>query len=203
MTRYSLLSCVGLVGLLAVAPVHAQENDQDGSGLVLSVGGGGFSPLTELDDPGDADFKTGFRVGGGLAYQFNRYVALRGNFNFARSEGRDTRTGISPIRGVKFDRFLYDADLQLRYPFASGVTPYVFVGGGAMTVNPPDSAPDQESFTKGAGKVGAGFSYQIPRSNVGLYLEGAGWIYNWDRYGFDKRQFDTTWGGGISYRFGL
>jgi hypothetical protein len=202
MTRYRILSCAGLVGLLAVAPAGAQDNEQDGPGLVLSVGGGGFSPLTELDEPGDVDFETGLSLRGGLAYQFNRYVALRGNFGFARSEGRDERTGISPIRGETFKRYLYDADLQFRYPFANGATPYVFVGGGAITVN-PDTTPDRESFTKGAGKVGVGFSYRIPRSNVGLYLEGAGWIYNWDRYGFDKTQFDTTWGGGISYRFGL
>ena len=52
--------------------------------------------------------------------------------------------------------------------------------------------PDQDSFTEGAGKFGVGFSYQIPRSKVRLYIEGAGWVYKWDRYGFDKTQFDTT-----------
>jgi hypothetical protein len=25
-----------------------------------------------------------------------------------------------------------------------------------------------------------------------LYVEGAGWVYKWDRYGFDKTQLDTT-----------
>jgi opacity protein-like surface antigen len=201
MTRYQVLAGAGLIALLAGAPAGAQEEGQRDRGVVLSVGGGGFSPLTELDDPGDVDFRTGYRVGGGLAYEFNRYVAVRGNFNFARSEGRDIRTGLSPLRGNKFNRFLYDADIQLGYPLSGGAKPYVFVGGGAITIS-PDTTPEQDSFTKGAGKFGVGLSYQIPRSNVGLYVEGAGWLYKWDRYGFDKTQFDTTWGGGISYRFG-
>ena len=52
-------------------------------------------------------------------------------------------------------------------------------------------------------KFGVGLSYRIPRSGVGVYAEGTTWVYKWDRYGFDRTQFDTTWSGGISYRFGL
>jgi hypothetical protein len=201
MTRYQILAGAALVTLLAGPPASAQEEGQQrGPGVVFSVGGGGFSPLTELDDAGTADFETGYRVGASLAYEFNQYVALRGNFTFARSKGRDESSGISPIRGENFNRFLYDADIQLGYPFASGAKPYVFVGGGAVTVD-PDSTPNQDTFTMGAGKFGVGFSYQIPGSKVRLYVEGAGWVYKWDRYGFDKTQLDTTWGGGISYRF--
>jgi opacity protein-like surface antigen len=202
MLRYQVLAYVGVLGLVAAGPAGAQEQGQDGQGIVLSVQGGGFSPLAHLDAPGNVDFKTGYNVGGGLAYQFNRHVALRGNFTFARAEGRDISRGLTSIGGTKFNRFLYDADLQLRYPLAGGATPYVFVGGGGVTIK-PDVTPSQTSFTKGAGKVGLGLNYQIPRSNVGLYVEGTGWIYKWDRYGFDRTQFDTTWSGGISYRFGI
>jgi opacity protein-like surface antigen len=148
------------------------------------------------------DFKTGYNVGGGLAYQFNRHVALRGNFTFARAEGRDISGGLTSIGGTKFNRLLYDADVQFRAPLSGGATPYLFVGGGGVTIK-PDVTPSQASFTKGAGKVGVGINYQIPRSNLGLYVEGTGWLYKWDRYGFDKTQFDTTWSGGLSYRFRL
>jgi Outer membrane protein beta-barrel domain len=201
MTRYSILAGAGMMVLLAGAPASAQEELERGPGVVFSVGGGGFSPLTELDELGEVDFRTGYSLGGSLAYEFNRYWAIRGNFAFARSEGRATADGLSPIAGSKFNRFIYDADVQVGYPFSGGVKPYVFVGGGAITVD-PDTTPEVDTFTKGAGKFGVGVSYQIPRSNVRLYIEGAGWVYKWDRYGFDKTQFDTTWGGGISYRFG-
>ncbi len=202
MSRNQLFAFAGLIGLVAASPAAAQEQGQDGQALVLSVQGGGFSPLAHLDEPGNVDFKTGFNVGGGLAYQFDKHVALRGNFTFARAEGRDLSGGLTSIGGTKFNRFLYDADVQLRYPLSGGATPYLFVGGGAVTIK-PDVTPDQPSFTKGAGKVGVGLNYQIPRSNLGLYVEGTGWLYKWDRYGFDKTQFDTTWSGGISYRFRL
>jgi hypothetical protein len=46
--------------------------------------------------------------------------------------------------------YLYDVDLQLHYPTNSGFSPYVFAGGGGVTV-------DQEnSFSKAAGKFGMG-----------------------------------------------
>ena len=202
MSRNQLFAFAGLIGLLAARPAAAQEQGQDGQALVLSVQGGGFSPLAHLDQPGNVDFKTGYNVGGGLAYQFNRHVALRGNFTFARAEGRDISGGLTSIGGTKFNRFLYDADVQLRAPLSGGATPYLFVGGGGVTIK-PDVTPSQASFTKGAGKVGVGINYQIPRSNLGLYVEGTGWLYKWDRYGFDMTQFDTTWSGGLSYRFRL
>jgi outer membrane protein with beta-barrel domain len=182
------------------APAQAQSDyDEDRPALVFYAQGGAFSPLAHLDDDNNAEFKSGFVLGGGTAYRLNRFVALRGNFTFARAEARDAGP-LSPIAGNKFNRFVYDGDLQLRYPLSDGVTPYVFVGGGGITVQ-RDVVRNRSAFTKGAGKLGAGLSYQLPDSEVGIYVEGAGWIYKWDRYGFDNVQFDTTLSGGISYRF--
>jgi len=141
-------------------------------------------------------------VGGGLGYQFNRYFAVRGNFIWGRAEARDSGVGtLTPIAGSKFDRFLHDADVQVRYPFRSGVVPYAFAGGGGVTVKQKDAKTNDDSFSKGAGKFGLGMSYEIPRSRVSLYAEGATWVYKWNRDGFDKTQFDLSWSGSISYRF--
>lgn len=201
MAQYKLLTLAGLLALFAADPTIAQG--QGNRAVVFSAQGGGFNPLTNLEEADNVDFKTGFNIGGGIAYQFNRYLAARGNFTFARAEAQDK--GIvtaGSVGGTKFNRFFYGADLQLRYPLRGGATPYAFVGGGGVTVE-QDVTPDQPSFTKGAGKVGVGLSYPIPRSNVGLYAEGTGWIYKWDRNGFDKTQFDTTWSSGIAYHFGI
>ena len=201
---------VGVVLLSAAAwPARSQAqdgDDRDRRGFAVRIQGGGYSPLAHLDDSDLVDFKTGFNLGGGAAYQINRYVAVRGNFTWARTEGRDrTSTLISGIEGFKFNRFLYDGDIQLRYPFHVGVAPYVFAGGGGITTRRPESFTaasfSERSFTKGAGKFGLGVNYQIPSSHVGVYAEGATWVYKWDRDGFDKTQYDTAWSGGISYRF--
>ncbi len=186
-----------VVSLGALTPVAASAADED-SGVFVYAQGGGYSPVQDLNDPGTAQFKTGFVAGGGLGYRFNRYVALRGNFNFARTEA-DARTFV--IDGTKFNRFLYDADVQLRYPSDGGLAPYLFAGGGAVTVKQDiDNAPD--SFTKGAGKFGVGLSYDFPKSGASVFAEGTGWVYKWDRFGFDKTQVDIAWTAGVAYRFG-
>jgi hypothetical protein len=200
-SRHFFASGAALLALIAAPQLRAQDNNSDGPAIVVYGAGGGFSSLAHLDATETTNFKTGFNVGGGVGYQFSKYVALRGNFTFARAEAQSDLSTIA-ITGTKFNRFLYDADLQFRYPLQGGVAPYVFVGGGAITVK-HDVTPDEPNFTKGAGKFGLGLAYQIPRSNVGLYAEGTTWVYKWDHYGFNKTQFDTTWSGGLSYRFGL
>jgi hypothetical protein len=201
-SRHFFATGAALLVLAAAPQLRAQEEDRgEGSAIVLYGAGGGFSSLAHLDTGNTTNFKTGFNVGAGAGYQFNKYVVLRGNFTFARAEAQSD-LGTIAIAGTKFNRFLYDGDLQLRYPLRGGVAPYVFVGGGVVTVK-HDITPSEPNFTKGAGKFGVGFSYQIPRSNVGLYAEGTTWVYKWDRYGFNRTQFDTTWSGGFSYRFSL
>lgn len=202
-SRQNAVSVCALVFSLAAwaGQAQAQEEEVVSRGLGLRVQGGGYSSLAHLDDRENVDFKTGYNVGGGLAYQFNRYFALRGNFTWSRAEARDNRiVTIAPIAGIKFDRFIYDGDLQFRYPFRSGVAPYVFAGGGAVTTRQHNTSND-ESFTKGAGKFGLGINYQIPRSRAAVFVEGTSWVYKWQQYGYNKTQFDVSWNGGISYTF--
>lgn len=179
----------------------ASAQTTSGSGAVIEVQGGGFNAATSLDEAGNTDFKTGFNVGVSSGYQFNRYVALRGNVNFVRVEGRDA--SVPPavaIDQVQFNRAYYGADVQFRAPVGA-VVPYVFAGGGGVTVK-PDTDADSVSFTKPAGKVGAGIAFTFPGSTAALFAEGTTWIYKWDEYGFDKTQYDVIWSAGVSYRFG-
>src|SRR5262249_32121993 len=191
-----------LLSLAAWVPrAGAEDQGIIERGFGLRLQGGGYSALAHLDDQENVDFKTGYNVGGGALYQINRYFAVRGNFTFSRAEARDQGPGIAtPIAGTKFDRYIYDADVQFRYPFKSGVAPYVFAGGGGVTTK-QHNTPNNDSTTKGAGKFGFGVNYQIPRSRVGVYAEGANWVYKWNQYGFDKTQYDLSWSGGFSYTF--
>lgn len=196
----SVAACA-LVAWPAQARAQSYTTDEDQQALVFYAHGGAFSPLAHLDDENNADFKTGFAVGGGTAYRVNRYIALRGNFTFIRAEAQDTGPRpLNPVTGDMFNRYIYDGDLQLRYPLLDGLTPYAFIGGGGITVQ-RDIVRGRSAFTQGAGKVGGGLSYLFPDSDVALYVEGTGWIYKWDRYGYDNVQFDTTISVGMSYRF--
>jgi len=194
------------------ADVNVHDDAQPTGQPMLFVMGGGNSSFRDLDDLSDSSFDTGYNVGGGVGIQLTRGVALRASYTFSRATANGSSTAFfSPVAGNDFDRHYYGADLQFRAYNQSGLTPYFFVGGGAVTVSPSNNAIiltpggaqfSNDSFTKPAGRGGLGLEYQFPNSGFGLYAEGAGWVYNWDRYGFDHTQVDANWGGGITYRFG-
>ena len=191
-----------LFALALATPVVAQDRGivQDRA-VFFSARGGGFNGLSNLTDAGsEADFKkVGFNVGGGVGVQVNRYVAVRGDFTFARNELRNNQVAT----GAKLNRYFYDAALQLQYPTASGIMPYIFAGGGGVTLDEVNfSTP---SKTKGAGTFGLGFNYRIPNSPLALFAEGKSWVYKLNGMGgpltgIDKTQFDVAWSGGASYQ---
>jgi opacity protein-like surface antigen len=163
--------------------------------VVLFANGGGNSSLTDLDEAGTASLKTGWTAGGGAGVQLNRYVAIRGTFDYTQADGESA----SPFAGQSLKHYFYGGDVQLRYPATSGLAPYVLLGAGAVTIDNSDNAAF-DSFTRLAGKGGLGLEYIIPRSDFGLYAQANSYVYKFDQNGFDKTQVDLLWTGGISYR---
>jgi opacity protein-like surface antigen len=143
--------------------------------------------------------KTGWALGGGAGVQVNRYLAVRGVFDFARNKGS---AGSTAYAGQRFNHYFYGGDVQLRYPTAGGFAPYLLAGAGAVTIDNKDD-PTFDKFTKFAGKAGLGVEYVFPSNGVGVFAQGASYIYKYDRGGFDKTQTDVLWTGGLSYRFRL
>lgn len=191
-------------GLLAAALVAASAGAQDNGNrtITLSGRGGGYNALTDLNDAGTADSKLGFNAGTGIAVQVHKYVALRGDFTFGRDElrNRDVDTG------THLYKYLYTGAVQLQYPSANGVTPYVLAGGGGITIH--EEGTSGLNKTKPAGLTGLGVSYRIPNSKFAVFTEGLGYLYQIRDFrgsltGYDKTQFDVAWGGGISYSFGF
>ena len=190
-------AAVVVLGVLLSQPVEAQQK-----AVGITIRGGGFNALTSLNEPGTADFKdVGYNLGGTIGVDLNRYLGLRGDFTFARNElvVDDAATG------AELSRFFYDAAVQVQYPTESGWTPYAFIGAGAVTLDPPGS---EDSKTKLAGTTGLGLSYVIPGTNLGLGVEGKGWLYDFAELngtlaGYDRTQFELTWSAGLSYRIPL
>ncbi len=164
--------------------------------LVYFAAGGGNSSLADLNDAGTASFNTGWSAGGGVGLQVNRFIALRGTFDFARTEGEGA--GAGELAGQRLNRYFYGGDVQLRYPTASGFAPYLLLGAGAVTIDGKDDGAF-ESLTRLAGKGGLGVEYLL-RNNVGLFAQGATYVYEYDRGGFEKTQWDLLWTAGLSYR---
>jgi hypothetical protein len=185
-----------VLSLLAPAALSAQSTTQQRN-LIFFANGGGASPVTDLNDAGTASLKTGWTAGGGAGVQINPYVAVRGVFDFTRSEGEGAAAGA--LASTNLNHFFYGGDVQLRYPTASGFAPYLLLGAGAVTI---DNADDDtfESFTKFAGKGGLGVEYVFAQSNVGLFAQATSYLYDYDRTGFDKTQVDLLYTAGLSYR---
>ncbi len=200
MTRKVVLTLAAIALVAVAVPAQAQSTTSTTSGAVVAVQGGGFSSVANLNDANTADFKTGFNVGGSLGYDVNKIVGVRGTFTFAQSDTRGTALPAVIAAGTKTDRYLYGGEIVLRVPVVGGVSPYVLAGAGAVTFK-PDTATST-TFTKPAGKIGAGLNIAVPNSNVSVFAEGGGWFYKFDHFGFDKTQFDLTWSAGLSYRFG-
>ena len=185
-----------LMPTLVVAQAPAARSETYPHAIVFASSGGG-SALTNLNDAGTAEFKTGWTVGGGAGIQINRYLAVRGVFDYLRNEGEASSIAFA---GQRFNNYFYGGDLQLRYPTASGFAPYVLAGAGAVTIDNKDDRTF-DRVTKFAGKVGAGVEYVFPANGVGIFAQGASYIYKFDRGGFDKTQADLLWTAGLSYRF--
>jgi hypothetical protein len=196
MYAQSIATAALALSLLAPSLATAQSSQiLDRPAVVLFANGGGNSSLTDLNDAGTASLKTGWTAGGGAGVQLNRYVALRGTFDFAQADGESA----TPFAGQSLKHYFYGGDVQLRYPTPSGLAPYVLLGAGAVTIDNPDNAAFNR-FTKFAGKGGVGLEYVLPRSDFGLFAQAASYVYKFDRNGFDKTQADLLWTGGLSYR---
>jgi Outer membrane protein beta-barrel domain len=185
-----------ILSLLAPAVLSAQSTSQQRN-IIFFANGGGASPVTDLNDAGTASLKTGWTAGGGVGVQINPYVALRGTFDFTRTEGEGTAAGT--LGSANLNHYFYGGDVQLRYPTTSGFAPYVLLGAGAVTIDNADNAAF-ESFTKFAGKGGLGVEYTFAQNNVGLFAQATSYLYDYDRNGFDKTQADLLWTAGLSYR---
>jgi opacity protein-like surface antigen len=193
------LALGGILTLLGAAPALAQYDEgsryRDQGAMVYGLAGG-YTTLTNLDALQDS-FKTGFNLGGGVGYQINRHLAIRGNLDFSRAKADTPLT--PPIDNQDYDRYFYGVDLQVRYPTRSGLAPYAVIGGGGVTIDPQIAGMD--TFTKPAGKVGAGIGYQFRNSGASVFGEWNGWVYKWDRNDANRTQFDTTWSGGLRFTF--
>lgn len=183
------------VASLAVTSAHAQGTSRHP--LTISVRGGGFSSLSDLNDAGTLDTKTGYSLGTGVGLQISRHVVVRTDFTFGRDElrngGADT--------GIHLNKFMYTAAIQLQQPFSNGLTPYIFAGGGGITVH--EQGTTDSDKTKAAGVGGLGLRYRLADSRWSVFTEGLGYLYKVRDFqgslaGLDKTQFDASWTGGLS-----
>ena len=187
-----------LLAALTAGPAWAQGQGE--RRLSIYADAGGISALRDLNQSGGADLKTGFDLGGGVGWQLQRNVMLRGDLDWSRQRLRNGGTSTD----FKLNEFFYGIDLAVRYPNAGRAAPYAFVGAGAVTMHPAGTSG--ENKTKGVGRFGLGVTYQPPRSKLKLFAQGTGWLYKVNGFpstsplaGYDRSQFNLAYTGGVSF----
>lgn len=185
----AIRSLVLAAAALALAsPLMAQDR-----GVVVQAFGGVYGHSANLSNAPLAHFEAGYGVGGTVGYQLNRHFSLNADFTFGRTDG----LGAVPFTAV--NRFIYGGELQARLPLTFGLVPFVYAGGGAVTID--EVGPDMPYFTKPAALFGAGFAFPLGQLPLELVAQGRGHAFRWDRNGYDKTQVDMLFVAGFRYRF--
>jgi opacity protein-like surface antigen len=193
-----------VAGLAALGPaaLAAQRSDitpvstGPTSGRV-TIGGafGGLSSAANLNDIGTASWRLGWAASLDATGWLNDNVGIRASGSWAQ----DSLQGAALAGRARFNKFTYDADLVLRYPIhgtAGTLSPYLLGGVGAISVHQLDAT---DTWSKFAGNFGAGLEYRF--GQFGVRAEGRDFVYNFDRYGFNKTQHDIAWQGGVTLTF--
>lgn len=176
---------------LLLATPGASSAQEDGS-IGLTVFTGAQNSPTSFDAFRSVEYDAGVRFGAGLVFVIDEYVSVRGSFALANNGGRET--GVLS-EDIDFSRKYYSAELQVSYPTSPTLSPYVFAGGGLVTVD--RSSPSYSyDMTEGAGVFGLGASFRVNES-ISVFAEGQGWIYSRQTVG--ETQFDKTVNVGLTY----
>ena len=185
-----LLLSSGVLAVLAVAPLSAQDEE---SALILFGSAGFLNSPEDFDVFRDVAYDGGIQVGGGVGLQLYENVTIRGDFAWVKNSGRES----APVsEDVDFQRMYFGASLELNLPLDSGLAPYVFGGGGFVTLDrkASDYAYD---VTEGAGLLGGGLRYTPPGSSVQFFAQGAAWMYS--NHAVTELQTDAVISAGIGW----
>jgi hypothetical protein len=114
--------------------------------------------------------------------------------NISKSNLRDSTVNLGD---PSFTRSYYGLELMFGAPSDAGLAPYIFFGGGRLSADPGE--PGIDTFARPAGRVGTGVNYVPDNSFFVLFLEAAGWVYEFELLDFNALQFNAAVMGGLAF----
>lgn len=173
MKRSSVLSL--LAAFVLAAPLVAQERSGPSVSVTPYVGYMMFGDFFDGPLGTGLTTKSAPVYGGQLGVGITPNLSLVGNVAYGTSKWQVRAPIVGGISLGDAKVLLYDAGLQLKLPVgASGLTPLVQVGAGAMRLS-VDNSLVKTTGTSFAGNAGVGFDYQVGRA-VGLKLMATDYI---------------------------
>ena len=150
-----------LASFLAVSPAHAQERPA-GAGraeiTLIPVGGLYFTENQDASAPGFGNYQ----LGGGLTYNFNRFLGVEGEVSSSIGISQSLNFGYS--NSVRTPDVLnYSGNAVLSLPSGSSVVPYVTGGVGGLSLFSREAFGINETETLFATNVGGGLKWYAGR----------------------------------------
>lgn len=161
--------------------------------------GGGYLPLKNVNLPGNADFATGFTLGGGVGVLVDSVVEFRATVTGAQTQLRLD----GQAAAVYLNRYHIGLELKAQAPLTRAFAPYGLIGGGGVLLHEKGTS---DSKVQGFVHAGVGVAYPIERAGLTLFTQAEAFYYSLSQLPagalepYSKAQLDLAWNTGVSYR---
>jgi hypothetical protein len=162
MTR-SIAVLLAVVAVSSATHAAAQDAAPGPGAVVITIIPGGGTFFTEAKDNVEGPSFGNYDLGGSVAVNFNRYVALEGEFSGAVGVTQSLQIGSNAVDTRTPHLLNYSGNLVVSAPTRASVVPYATGGIGALTLfeRPSLDIPETETFL--TGNVGGGVSWYAGR----------------------------------------
>jgi hypothetical protein len=162
MTRW-IAVLLAVVGVSGATQVFAQDAAPGPGTVVVTVIPGGATFFTEAEDNPQAASFGNYDLGGAVAVNFNRYIALEGEVSGALGISQTMQVGTFSFDGRSPHLLNYSGNLVVSVPTGTPVVPYVTGGVGGLTLFERRVLTVDENETFLTGNVGGGVNWYAGR----------------------------------------
>jgi hypothetical protein len=158
MTRWlAILAAVAAVS--GATPVFAQDAAAGPGPVVVTIIPGGATFFTEAKDNPQGPSFGNYGLGGAVAVNFNRYVAVEGEIGGAVGVSQNLQVGTFNVDERTPHLLNYSGNLVVSAPTGTSVVPYVTGGVGGLTLFERRVLAIDRNETFLTGNVGGGMSW--------------------------------------------
>jgi hypothetical protein len=161
--RHFIAAVLTVAAVGAATPVFAQDAAPGPGKVVITVIPGGATFFTEAEDnPNGASFGN-YELGGAVAVNFNRYVAVEGEVSGALGVSQTIELASSTFDGRSPNLLNYSGNLVISAANRTSVVPYLTGGVGGLTMFERTGLTLSDSETFLTGNVGGGVTWHAGR----------------------------------------
>jgi hypothetical protein len=161
MTRW--IAALAVIAMTSATQAFAQDVTAGPGRIVVTVIPGGATFFTEAKDNPQAPNFGNYDLGGAVAVNLNRYLAVEGEVGGALGISQSMQVGTFDFEGRSPHLLNYSGNLVVSAPTGSSVVPYVAGGVGGLTLFERRALVVDDTETFLTGNVGGGVNWYAGR----------------------------------------